>query len=96
MHNGVYKTLNQVVEFYNHAAGTKFTREIKEEREKLPYPFFTILPDTLGLIAKEKLELVAFMKALTDSTSMKEVPTRLPELTGKYASINKRKLGGVY
>ncbi|HEX3165402.1 MAG TPA: cytochrome c peroxidase [Chitinophagaceae bacterium] len=96
MHNGVYKTLEQVVEFYNHAAGAKFIRDGSKEREKLPYPFFTILPDTLGLIENEKLELVAFMKTLTDTTSIKNIPKRLPELSGKYANLNRRKLGGVY
>jgi len=96
MHNGVYKTLDQVVEFYNHAAGSKFIRNGSKERDKLPYPFFTILPDTLGLIDKEKLELVAFMKTLTDTTSIKNIPNRLPELGGKYANLNRCKLGGVY
>ena len=99
MHNGVYKTLEQVVEFYKHAAGSKFIRgpaaQIKE-REKLPYPFFTILPDTLALEDKEKLELVAFMKTLTDTTSIKNIPKQLPELSGKFANLNLRKLGGVY
>ena len=98
MHNGVYKTLDQVVEFYKHAAGSKFIRGESQagERQKLPYPFFTILPDTLTLDDKEKLELVAFMKTLTDTTSIKNIPKRLPELSGKYASLNRRKLGGVY
>ena len=96
MHNGVYKTLLQVVEFYEHAAGSKFIRRDSNERRRLPYPFFTILPDTLGLIEKEKLELVAFMKTLTDTTAAANVPKRLPELKGKYANLNRRKLGGVY
>lgn len=98
MHNGVYKTLEQVVEFYNHAAGSKFIRGERQvkERQKLPYPFFTILPDTLALDDKEKLELVAFMKTLTDTTTARNIPDRLPELTGKHANLNRRKLGGVY
>jgi cytochrome c peroxidase len=96
MHNGVYKTLLQVVNFYNHAAGQKFIREVKEERAKVATPFFAILPDTLGLDEKEKNQLVAFMKTLTDSTAMKNVPKRLPELSGKYAGLNHRKIGGEY
>ena len=98
MHNGVYKTLEQVVEFYKHAAGSKFIRGEPQakERQKLPYPFFTILPDTLVLDDKEKLELVAFMKTLTDTTAARNIPDRLPELTGKHANLNRRKLGGVY
>ena len=66
------------------------------ERQKLPYPFFTILPDTLMLDDKEKKELVAFMKTLTDTTASKNIPDRLPELKGKHANLNRRKLGGVY
>jgi cytochrome c peroxidase len=96
MHNGVYKTLLQVVDFYNHAAGQKFIREVKEERAKVATPFFAILPDTLGLNEKEKNQLVAFMKTLTDSTAMKNIPARLPVLSGKYAVLNKRNLGGEY
>jgi len=96
MHNGVYKTLLQVVNFYNHAGGQKFLREVKEERAKVPFPFFTIIPDSLALTEKEKNDLVAFMKALTDSTAMKNIPQKLPKLTGKYAALNNRKLGGEY
>lgn len=96
MHNGVYKTLLQVVNFYNHAGGQKFLREGKDLRGKLPYPFFTIIPDSLRLNEKEKNDLVAFMKTLTDSTAMKNIPKRLPKLSGKYSVLNKRKLGGDY
>jgi cytochrome c peroxidase len=71
-------------------------REIKEVRSGLPYPFFTIIPDTLALSEKEKNDVVAFLKSLTDSTAMKNFPKRLPELTGKYAALNKRKIGGEY
>jgi len=36
------------------------------------------------------------LKALTDTSSIKNVPSRLPELGKKYASLNGRKLGGEY
>jgi cytochrome c peroxidase len=96
MHNGVYKTLPQVVNFYNHAGGQKFLLQVKEERAKIPYPFFPIIPDTLGLNEKEKNDLVAFMKTLTDIAAVQNVPTRLPQLTGKYAGLNARRIGGEY
>jgi cytochrome c peroxidase len=96
MHNGVYKTLIQVVNFYNHAGGQKFLRQSKDVRDNLPYPFFTIIPDSLRLNEKEINDIVAFMKTLTDSTAMRNIPTRLPQLSGKYAVLNKRKLGGEY
>ncbi|MBS1566726.1 MAG: cytochrome C peroxidase, partial [Bacteroidetes bacterium] len=41
MHNGVYKTLDQVVDFYNHAAGAKFAGDMRADMKDLP--FFTVL-----------------------------------------------------
>jgi cytochrome c peroxidase len=96
MHNGVYKTLSQVVEFYNHAGGTKFLADFPELKSQLPYNFFTLPPVNLELNEKEKNQLVAFMKSLTDTTAIKNVPKRLPELGGKYAALNSRKIGGEY
>ena len=93
MHNGVYKTLEQVVNFYDHAAGEKFRKDMSPEMENVP--FFTIIPIELKLTDIEKKELVAFMKALTD-TSASKTPKRLPEIKGKYANLNKRKIGGEY
>ncbi len=93
MHNGVYKTLEQVVEFYNHAAGEKFRMADRKYTQGLP--FFTIIPIELKLTDIEKKELVAFMKALTDTSAAKS-PKRLPEIKGKYAGLNERKIGGEY
>jgi cytochrome c peroxidase len=92
MHNGVYKTLEQVVNFYDHAAGTKFDKDYGPVRG---LPFFTILPVELKLTEEEKKNLVAFMHALTDTSAVK-APKKLPELKGKYAAINKRVIGGEY
>src|SRR4030095_2545650 len=97
MHNGVYKTLEQVVEFYNHAAGVKFLKEFPELKSQIPYGTFSLprqLP--LDLDEKEKKQLVAFLKSLTDTTAIKNVPKRLPELSGNYAGLNNRKTGGEY
>ena len=93
MHNGVYKTLEQVVNFYDHAAGEKFRKEMKPGLQGIP--FFTIIPIELKLTDTEKKELIAFMRALTD-TSAARTPKRLPELKGKHAGINKRIIGGEY
>ena len=94
MHNGVYKTLEQVVEFYNDAGGNKFTKDMRPGMKGLP--FFMILPEKLNLTDPEKKDLVAFMKALTDNSASKNIPSRLPTITGKYAKLDKRKLGGEY
>jgi len=94
MHNGVYKTLDQVVNFYNHAAGNKFRKDYGKAMKGLP--FFVVLPDSLDLNEQDRKDIVSFLKALTDTTAIKNVPKRLPELADKYVALNKRKIGGEY
>ncbi len=93
MHNGVYNTLEQVVNFYDHAAGEKFRKDMREGMKGLP--FFTIIPLELKLTEPEKKALIAFIKAL-DDTSAASSPRRLPQVKGKYAHLNNRKIGGEY
>jgi len=94
MHNGVYKTLEQVVNFYNHGAGNKFRKDYGNERKGLF--IFVVLPDSLDLNERDKKDIVSFLKTLTDTTAIKNVPKRLPVLSGNYAILNKRKIGGEY
>lgn len=94
MHNGVFKTLEQVVDFYDHAGGVKFADQMRPGMKGLP--FFMILPEQLNLTAKEKASLIAFMKALTDNSAAVHVPKRLPVISGKYAELNVRDIGGIY
>jgi cytochrome c peroxidase len=94
MHNGVYKTLNQVVDFYDHAGGNKFAKEMRPGMKGVP--FFMILPEKLNLTQTEKADLILFLNTLTDTTAARHVPTQLPLLGGKYARLNNRKLGGDY
>lgn len=94
MHNGVYKTLEQVVNFYDHAGGVEFTAQMRPGMKGLP--FFMIVPEKLNLTATEKSALIAFMKALTDNSSAANVPKKLPEISGKYAELNVRDIGGIY
>ena len=94
MHNGVYKTLDQVMNFYNHAAGNKFRKDYGKSMKGLP--FFMVLPDSLDLNEQDKKDLVLFVKTLTDTSSIRNVPKRLPQLGEKYAALNKRKIGGEY
>ncbi|MCC6514924.1 MAG: hypothetical protein IT275_01085 [Chitinophagales bacterium] len=61
MHNGGFKTLEEVVEFYEHGGGAGM---------KLNVPNQT-LPDTrLQLTSQEKKDIVSFMKALTDTSGL--------------------------
>ena len=55
MHNGVYPTLEQVVEFYNKGGGNGLGFKLPNQ---------TLPPDKLNLTPGEKRALVAFMKAL--------------------------------
>jgi len=60
MHNGVYSTLKQVVEFYNRGGGKGLGFPV--ENQTLPF-------DSLRLSSLEQESIVAFMKSLTDITS---------------------------
>jgi len=57
MHNGVFKTLEEVVSFYNKGGGQGLGYSV--ENQTLPF-------DKLNLTVKEEQALVAFMKTLTD------------------------------
>ena len=59
-------------------------------------PFFVVLRDSLDLNEQEKKDIVLFLKTLTDTSAIKNVPKRLPELSEKYATLNNRKIGGEY
>ncbi|QNA43318.1 cytochrome-c peroxidase [Lacibacter sediminis] len=57
MHNGVYKTLEEVIEFYNKGGGAGLGFTVDNQ---------TLPPDSLNLTAEEKKALIAFMHSLTD------------------------------
>jgi cytochrome c peroxidase len=57
MHNGVYETLEQVVDFYNKGGGQGLGYEVPNQ---------TLPLDKLNLSEKEIKDLIAFMEALTD------------------------------
>ena len=94
MHNGIFKTLEQVVDFYEDAGGVKFEKEMRPGMKGLP--FLMIFPEKLNLTPNEKTDLIAFIRSLNDTTSFANVPKRLPELKGPHAYLNKRLIGGRY
>lgn len=57
MHNGVYKTLEEVVDFYNEGGGVGLGFDVPNQ---------TLPEDKLNLSDREKKQLVAFMRTLTD------------------------------
>jgi cytochrome c peroxidase len=64
MHNGVYQTLEEVVDFYNDGGGAGLGLDVPNQ---------TLPGDKLNLDDGEKKALVAFMKALTDNAAAERV-----------------------
>ncbi len=62
MHNGMFKTLDEVIEYYNNPGN--FVKDPVNMDDALKKP--------LGLTAKEKEALVAFLKTLTDKRYLKK------------------------
>ena len=58
MHNGVYATLEEVIDFYDKGGGAGLGYELPNQ---------TLSPNKLDLSIEEKQALVAFMKTLTDT-----------------------------
>lgn len=73
MHNGVYNTLEEVVDFYNRGGGVGLGLEV---------PYQT-LPDTpLELTEPEKSDLIVFMQSLSDLVDTLPPPA-LPRFEGR-------------
>lgn len=85
MHNGIYKTLDEVIEFYNKGGGVGLGISIPHQT--LPF-------DSLRLNKQEISDLKAFMLSLTDTSGLQKKPVRLPSF--KNENFNKRIIGGVY
>ena len=80
MHNGVYRTLDAVVDFYNRGGGAGIG--IQLENQTLP-------PEPLQLTARERRALVRFMEALTDTVPQvmtPEVEAYRARMTGQVAA----------
>ncbi|MBP9873198.1 MAG: hypothetical protein KBC60_04125 [Haliscomenobacter sp.] len=86
MHNGVYNTLDEVVDFYNRGGGAGIGIELPNQ---------TLPPDPLNLTPKEMKDLVAFMHALTDFQGLADMPQRLPRFENQ-AKWNERQVIGAY
>ncbi len=86
MHNGVYETLEEVVDFYNKGGG---------EGMGLDVPYQTLPPDPLNLTDQEQADIVAFMHALTDTSNVNQMPDKLPTFANDQ-DWNQRKIGGTY
>ncbi|MBX2893149.1 MAG: hypothetical protein KF734_19720 [Saprospiraceae bacterium] len=87
MHNGVYQTLEEVIDFYNRGGGAGIGIQLSHQT----------LPDApLQLSPQEQRDLIAFLHSLTDNPSHLQIrPDSLPLFEGK-PEWNRRKVGGDY
>jgi cytochrome c peroxidase len=81
MHNGIYHTLEEVIEFYHKGGGKGFGFNL--ENQTLPF-------DSLPLNNTEKIDIINFLHSLTDTTGITSRPLKLPLIEGD-SILNKRK-----
>jgi cytochrome c peroxidase len=85
MHNGIFKTLDEVINFYDAGGGIGKGLKIANQ---------TLSPDSLHLTAIEKEQLVAFIHSLNEKVIFELPPQQLP--LSKNKALNRRKVGGEY
>ena len=85
MHNGVFKSLEEVIDFYDAGGGAG---------KKLPVANQTLASDSLKLTRNEKANLITFIQSLNENIIFETPPAALPASTNKV--INNRKVGGEY
>lgn len=69
MHNGVFATLEEVLDFYAGGGGRGLGLEVPLQDDKIRR--FTLTP-------QEKADIIAFLMALTDESALPEIPQRVP------------------
>lgn len=85
MHNGVFRTLDEVIHFYDIGGGAG---------KGLTVPGQTLSESPLQLTQQEKEDLKAFLSSLTESVNFEPPPATIPEADKK--SGIKRVRGGLY
>lgn len=85
MHNGVFNTMDEVIEFYN-AGGGKGKGLIIENQ--------TLSADSLKLTVLEKKQLITFIQSLDEMVPNQFPPMNLPKSKNKL--LNNRNIGGEY
>jgi len=85
MHNGVFATLEAVVDFYDAGGGSG---------KGLPVDNQTLAADSLHLTPAEKKALITFMNALSENVIFDVPPAKLP--VSSISALNNRKPGGTY
>ena len=85
MHNGIFKTLEEVIDFYD--AGGGVGKGLKIENQ-------TLSSDSLKLTTSEKKELLAFIGSLNEQIQFESPPEKLP--SSRINGLNQRKVSGSY
>ncbi len=85
MHNGVFNTLEEVIDFYDAGGGAG---------RGLAVPNQTLSSDSLHLSPDEKKNLLAFIQSLTEQIPIEQSPKSLPVSQNK--EWNNRTIGGTY
>ena len=85
MHNGIFNTLEQVVDFYD--AGGGVGKGLKIDNQ-------TLSADSLRLTGDEKRKLILFIRSLNENINFDTAPSKLP--ASKNNLLNNRKVGGEY
>lgn len=85
MHNGVFTSMEQVIDFYDAGGGAG---------RGLNIPNQTLASDSLKLTKNEKKDLIAFVQSLNEKITFDVPPVKLP--VSKIKALNNRKIGGEY
>jgi len=85
MHHGAYATLEQVVDFYDRGGGSGIG---------IDHPYQTLASDRLQFTKRDHQDLIAFMRALTDTAGTTARPARLPSMDDP--RLDRRTIGGDY
>ncbi len=86
MHNGVFRTLHDVVDFYNRGGGAGVGVDV---------PNATLSPTPLHLSAPDQRDIIAFLGALVDTAGLTQRPSRLPRFEHS-KRLTDRPIGGRY
>lgn len=84
MHNGVFSTLDEVIDFYDAGGGAGHGLKVVNQ---------TLSADSLHLLKQEKVLLLSFIKSLNEKIEFEAPPAKLPLSVNK--ALNKRKVGGI-
>ena len=85
MHNGVFNTLGEVIDFYDAGGGSGKGISIINQ---------TLSSDSLKLTKQEKNDIITFIKSLNEEIPFQTAPGKLP--VSKNKEINRRVVGGEY